>query len=169
MAPKAELNSSVLGEIALLMTQSDLHREWPIASLMQWVIPALLNNQYRLYRIDDKPVGYVSWAWLSAEVETTYVRNPRSLQPKDWQSGDRGWILDFVAPFGNGLRIGHDLKHNIFANDVGRFLRVKEGSDTMNITYIHGVKAIQKAQDWQNNPTVDLGAGTVEPEKEDGE
>lgn len=159
----ASAASGVLGEMVWLYSMSKLHRTWAIGSIQQWLMPAIYHKQYRLYHKNKRPVGLVTWGWLSAEVETAYVRNPRGLQPKDWQSGDRGWMLDFVAPFGDALRIGHDLKHNVFANNVGRFLRVKDGSDTMNITYIHGAKAIAKAQDWNNNPTVDLGADASKP------
>lgn len=150
--------SVVLGEMVWLYSMSELHKKWAIQSIQQWLLPAIYHNQYRLYHLKGRPVGLVTWAWMSAEVETAYVRNPRGLQPGHWKSGDRGWLLDFVAPFGDAIRIGHDLKYNVFANDVGRFLRVKAGDDTMKITYIHGAKAIEKAQDWNNNPTVDLGA-----------
>jgi cytolysin-activating lysine-acyltransferase len=169
----ASTPSAVLGEMVWLYSKSKLHQTWAIGSIQQWLMPAIYHKQYRLYHKNKRPVGLVTWGWFSADVETAYVRNPRGLQPKDWKSGDRGWMLDFVAPFGDALRIGHDLKHTIFAHDVGRFLRVKEGSDTMNISYIHGAKAIAKAQDWNNNPTVDLGqdkgkpSGAAEPNGKD--
>lgn len=147
---------AVLGEMIWLYSMSKMHRTWPIASLQQWLLPAIAHKQYRLYHSGGKPVGLVTWAWLSKEVETEYVRNTTSLQPKDWKSGDRGWVLDFVAPFGDAKRIVHDLKHNVFPNDVGRFLRVRDGDDTMRIMYVHGAKALEKAQDWERNPTVEL-------------
>lgn len=156
-APGAQvLNSSVLGEVTWLMAQSELHRDWPIASVMQWVLPALMYNQYRLYRRGGKPVGYVSWARLSAEVESLYVRDPSSLQPADWQSGDRIWLIDWLAPDGGTFTIARDLKHNIFPNDVGRALRWKRSSDTLKIFYLHGQNALDKARDWERNPTVEL-------------
>lgn len=150
------LNSSVLGEVAWLMTQSELHRDWPIASLMQWVIPALLNDQYRLYRRENKPIGYVSWGRLSAEVETRYARDPSSLQPIDWTSGERLWILDWIAPFGGTKAISRDLKNKVFPSEVGRALRWKKGSDTMNIFYLHGRNAVSLSRDHGNNPAVKL-------------
>lgn len=148
------LNSAVLGEVVWLMTQSELHREFQIGAVIQWVVPALIYEQYRLYRLNDKPVGYVSWGRFSAEVESHYVKDPSSLQPKDWQTGDRIWILDWVAPTGETYSIAKDLKNNVFPNDVGRGLRWKASSDTMNIFYLHGKNAIKKARDWENNPTV---------------
>jgi cytolysin-activating lysine-acyltransferase len=151
-----KLNSAILGEVTWLMTQSDLHKGWPISSVIQWVVPALLYNQYRLYRNGDKPVGYVSWGRFSAEVETGYVRDPSSLQPKDWQSGERLWILDWIAPQQGTYEIAKDLKNNVFPDQVARALRWKRKSDTMNIFYLHGKNAVALARDHDSNPTVKL-------------
>lgn len=150
------LNSSVLGEVTWLMTQSDLHRKWPIEAVIQWILPALIYNQYRLYRKGDKPIGYVSWGRFSEEVETGYARSPSSLQPKDWQSGDRLWLLDWIAPKGGTRFIANDLKCNIFPNEVARGLRWKKDSDTMNIFYLHGKNALSLARDHVKNPAVNM-------------
>lgn len=149
-------NTSVLGEMTWLYSNSRIHREWPIGSIQQWLLPPLLTKQFRVYRKGDKPIGFVTWAWMSKEVEEAYVLNTASLQPKDWKSGDRGWIIDWVVPFGGTRQVAFDLKHNIFPNDVGRFLRIREGSDTLKICYVHGAKAIDKARDRKLNPTVEL-------------
>lgn len=151
-------SSAVLGEMTWLYSMSELHRTWPIGSIHQWILPALMHKQYRIYHKGKKPVGLITWARMSKEVETAYVRNTRSLQPKDWNSGDRLWGLDLIAPFGDGKRIIQDLRINVFADEVGRFLRVRKGDDTMRIMYVHGAKAVKKARDREQHPTVDLGA-----------
>lgn len=127
-----------------------------MGSIQQWLLPAILTRQMRLYRQNGKPHAFVTWAWLSAEIEEAYVLNTASLQPKDWKSGNRGWIIDWVAPFGGTRDIASDLKQNVFRNDVGRFLRLKEGSDTLKIVYVHGANAIDKARDPTLSPTVNL-------------
>lgn len=149
-------NMSMLGEIVWLMAHSKLHQEWPIASIFQWVLPALMHKQCRLYRRNGRPVAYVAWARMSKEVEEAYVLNPKSLQPKDWTSGDRGWLVDWIAPFGDSASVMQDLREGIFKDEVGRALRVKPDSDEMQIIYLHGANAMAKAQDEQLNPAVDL-------------
>jgi cytolysin-activating lysine-acyltransferase len=149
-------NMSMLGEIVWLMAHSKLHQKWPIASIFQWVMPALMHKQCRLYRRNGRPVAYVAWARMSKEVEEAYVLNPKSLQPKDWTGGDRGWLVDWIAPFGDSASVMQDLREGIFKDEVGRALRVKPGSDEMQIIYLHGVNAMAKAQDEQLNPAVDL-------------
>ena len=93
---------------------------------------------------------------MSKEVEEAYVLNPRSLNPKDWTSGERGWIVDWIAPFGDSPLVMKDLREGLFKDEVGRALRVKPGSDEMQIIYIHGANAAAKAHDETLNPPVDL-------------
>lgn len=149
-------NMSMLGEIVWLMAHSELHRDWPVASIFQWVVPALMHKQCRLYRRDNRPVAYVAWAYMSKEVEEAYVLNPKTLQPKGWKSGDRGWLVDWIAPFGDSAAVMQDLREGIFKDEVGRALRVKPGSDEMQIIYVHGANANEKARDLKLNPPVDL-------------
>ena len=149
-------NLEILGEMCWLYSQSNIHRDWPIASIQRWLLPAILTRQMRVYRKNGKPHAFVTWAFLSKEVEEAFVLSTNSLQPKDWQSGERIWFIDWVAPFGGTREMTRDLKHNVFPNDVGRFLRMKEGSDTLNIFYVHGVNAIERARDRTADPAVQL-------------
>lgn len=153
---KTEAASAVLGEIVWLYSCSKLHQNWAMGSIHKWILPALKHNQYRIYHRGDKPIGFVSWGWLSETVESNYARQPSSLKPDDWTSGDRGWIFDFVAPFGDARYIVNDLRHNVFPDKVGRMLRVKKGEKTMKIMYIHGAKAVSLASDHTLNPAVSL-------------
>jgi cytolysin-activating lysine-acyltransferase len=153
-------NMQLLGEVMWLMAHSSIHRQWPIESLMQWVTPALLYRQCRVYRRQGKPIAYVSWAYMSKEVEEAYVLNPSGLQPKDWKSGDRLWLLDVLAPFGGSRAIARDLKNGVFTNSVGRALRVKPGKDEMRIVYLHGANALEQSRDHSKSTTVDLAGAT---------
>ena len=158
-------NMSMLGEIVWLMAHSKLHQDWPIASIFQWIMPALMHKQCRLYRRNGRPVAYVAWAQMSKKVEEDYVLNPKNLQPKDWISGDRYWLVDWIAPFGDSAAVIQDLREGIFKDEVGRALRVKPGSDEMQIIYVHGANAFAKAQNEKFNPTVDLEGAARRAEK----
>ncbi|OOY18671.1 hypothetical protein BMI86_19995 [Thioclava sp. DLFJ5-1] len=152
---------AMLGEMTWLYSMSELHRTWPVGSIHQWLLPALLHNQFKIFRRDGRPVGLLTWARMSKDVETAYVRNTRSLQPKDWVSGDRLWLLDLIAPFGDGKRIIQHIRHEIFARDVARFLRVRKGDRTIRIVYGHGVDALAAARDRSLSPTVELSGDVV--------
>ncbi|MEL6954389.1 MAG: toxin-activating lysine-acyltransferase [Pseudomonadota bacterium] len=152
--PDDGTGSAVFGQMVWLYSMSSLHRNWAMSSLHRWVLPPLRHKQYRLYHRGMQPVGLVTWAHMSDDVELAYVRNTQSLTPNDWVSGKRSWIIDFIAPFGDALKIGHDLRTNVFPNDVGRILQARPGSDTMTIAYIHGANAREKARDPKFNPPV---------------
>lgn len=152
--PSDQSVSLVFAQACWLYSISSLHQGWAFSSLHSWILPPLKAKQYRIYHRGDRPVGFVTWAYLSDEVEQAYVRNTRSLNPDAWNSGPRGWIIDFIAPFGDALKIGHDLRTNVFPNDVGRILQARPGSNTMTIAYIHGGNARKKARDPKFNPPV---------------
>lgn len=162
-------NMTMLGEIVWLMAHSSLHRGWPVDSILQWVVPALLHKQCRLYHRDGRPVAYVAWAGLSRDVEEAYVLNPRSLQPKDWCSGKRLWMLDWIAPYGDSTAVIRDLKEGLFKEEVGRALRVKPGSNEMRIIYLYGANARLKSKNEAFNPTVDLKGAALRAARQAGE
>ena len=145
-----------LGEITWIMGHSKLHQDWPLRSLARWVLPALSAKQYRVFHREGRPTAYVSWAWLTKEAEEAYIRKTNSLDPKAWSAGDRGWIIDFIAPFGDAKSVARFLKNDLFKDSVGRSLRVYAGKDTGYIRYLHGAKAVKKARDWESNPTVQI-------------
>ncbi len=134
-------NTQIFGEIVWLFSRSELHSNWSLSSLQQWILPAMMHNQFRIYRRNGLPIGYVSWAFLSEEVEKQYVfSSNHQLQPHQWQSGDRGWVIDFISPDGDAKKIIRDMQRNIFPNTEGRALRVKPGSSEGVIWNIRGAK-----------------------------
>ena len=95
--------SHLLGEITWLLTQSPLHRELSIGSLEWLIMPALIHRQFYIFRDGEKPIGLALWARCNAGTEAKLERGP--LEPEnqlnlgDWQSGERIWLVDLVAPF----------------------------------------------------------------------
>ena len=111
----------LLGPIAWLYMNSPQHRNQFIADLEWRVMPALVLDQAKLYMRDEAPVGYASWAFLSAEAEARYRATGR-LAPGDWKSGSEAWLIDLVAPFGGGGDLIKDVKEKVL---VGREVRVR--------------------------------------------
>jgi cytolysin-activating lysine-acyltransferase len=91
--------SHMLGEIVWLMTQSPTHKYLALSDLEWMAMPALLLNQYRLFHNNGRPVGAAFWAFLSQEAEAKFAISPPRLQPEEWKSGDRCWVVDLISPF----------------------------------------------------------------------
>lgn len=113
--------AEALGQITWLFSESPVHGRLAIADLRWSVMPALLVEQFRIFRfgplpgleeakpqdflpgmtkegLEQMPLGLALWGWLSEEAEAKVERGER-LAPEDWKSGDRLWLLELISPF----------------------------------------------------------------------
>ena len=113
--------AEALGQIMWLFTQSPAHAQLRIADLEWSVMPALLVEQFRVFRfgplpglentrpedllpgvtregLERMPLGVALWGELSAEAEAK-VEAGRRLEHAEWRSGDRLWLLELISPF----------------------------------------------------------------------
>ena len=102
------------GPILLLYMQSS-HRRFHFISDLEWLlIPPLVAGQCKLYMRKEYPISYISWAFLDETAEKRMVHNGGKLRPDDWNSGDRLWLIDIVAPFGGVENMLADIQKNEF-------------------------------------------------------
>lgn len=115
--------AAALGEIVWLFSQSALHRQLKIERLEAAVMPALLTEQFRIFRfgplpqlegvpaadfpaglskggLEHMPLGVALWAELSEAAEAK-LNEAMPLSLDEWKSGDRLWLLELISPFGN--------------------------------------------------------------------
>ena len=94
--------AEALGSAVWLWMHSAEHRDAPLHALSALLLPAIKTGQFVLAVENTKPVFYLAWARLSIEAESRYLNNPPHCMPEaDWASGERMWILDWIAPFGH--------------------------------------------------------------------
>lgn len=142
-------NSAVLGDITWLLMHSPMHRRWPVAFIERFILPAVHHKQFRLFHKDGVPIGYVSWAWLSKEVEDRYLAGGYSLTLADWRSGDRPWFIDYMVPFGH-LKIvrQHLRRERLFkGRPIKAIRRIKNGSGQRVMEF--GNFEARKASGWR--------------------
>jgi cytolysin-activating lysine-acyltransferase len=93
----------MLGEMTWLLSQSPLHRVLQIGDLEWLVMPALLSEQFYVFRDASKPVGLALWAKCTPEGEAKLQRGmiepENRLSMEEWTGGDRIWLVDLIAPF----------------------------------------------------------------------
>ena len=111
-----------LGPIVLLYMQSPLRRLQFLADLEWLLMPPLMLGQCKLYMKKRYPISFASWALLDQAAEDRLTANAGRLRPEDWQSGDRPWLIDLVAPFGGLDVMLADLRRNEFPGKRLRFL-----------------------------------------------
>jgi cytolysin-activating lysine-acyltransferase len=95
--------SHLLGEMTWLLTQSPIQRALAIGDLEWLVMPALLTEQFYIFRDGDRPVGLALWARTDATGEAKLQRGmiepENRLTLEEWNNGDRIWLVDLIAPF----------------------------------------------------------------------
>lgn len=104
-APIDKSEAEIFGAMVWLWMHSSAHRHCPLHELQRLLMPALKTGQYVLALQNDaqqQPAALMTWACFAPEAEQRYLQSlDRTLQPADWQQGDRPWVLDWVAPFGH--------------------------------------------------------------------
>jgi cytolysin-activating lysine-acyltransferase len=116
---------AVLGQVVWLMMQMPAYRHVFLADLEWMVMPPVLLNQFRLFRVENRIVAFAAWAYLSEAVEKRLQEpNPR-LAPVDWKSGDRLWLIHLFAPFGHTEATLVDLEKTTFAGKAFKMHRTQ--------------------------------------------
>lgn len=115
--------AAALGEIVWLLSQSPNHRHSLFCGDLEWFcMPALLHNQYRLFYAEGRPIGVAFWAFVTETVEARLAAGGR-IGADDWRAGERVWLTELVAPFGNQEAMLEDLRTTALANRRFRFIR----------------------------------------------
>lgn len=134
--PPNKTVAGVLGEMAWLLSQSPNHRHALFLADLEWlVMPPLMHNQYRLFYGKGQPVGVAFWAFVTETVEQRLAAGGR-IGTDDWRSGDRLWLVELVAPFGNQEAMLEDLRKTALADRKFRFIRTQPNGrrETVELT-----------------------------------
>lgn len=114
--------AEAIGQIVWLLSQSPLYRKLKIKTLEWSFMPAVIREQFRIFRfgptpglsdadpesfaqfgltregLERLPLGAAIWAHLSAAAENK-LEAGEHLTPDEWKSGDRTWLIELISPF----------------------------------------------------------------------
>lgn len=132
--PRNPPPDAVLGQVVWLMMNMPRYRHVFLTDLEWMVLPPILLNQYRLFRAGDHIIAFAAWAYLSEEAEKRLQEpNPR-LAPADWKSGDRLWLIDLHAPFGQQELALKELTETALKGQVFKMHRwTEQGRQTVEV------------------------------------
>lgn len=123
---------SVIGAATILTMQSRSH-EHLFASDFKWLImPPIALKQFKLFRHpkQNAPLAFVSWASVTEETENRLLSGTVKLAPKDWNEGDRLWLIDVVSPFTSQKGILKQLADSEFKDKTINILRPGKDAKT---------------------------------------
>jgi len=102
-----------------LFNKSDDHRLYTLAEFNSYCLFPILHKKARLFYENDKPIGFVSWAWLSEEEATEFLSEMWIPGEEVWKRPDivddqhQLWGIDFIAPFGHTTKVMRSMmKHS---------------------------------------------------------
>lgn len=156
----AQSDAESFGSVVWLFMHGGRHNSQPLFALEHTLLPVIHLGQYilvldkRASNGAPRPVGYLGWANLSAEAEARYVQNPiTGLTRDDWNSGDRMWFVDFVAPFGHASQV-HAAWKPFFADISGRYMYHRSNERGVQVRQFVGASVTQDAarQWWAERP-----------------
>jgi cytolysin-activating lysine-acyltransferase len=131
--------AEVLGSTVWLWMNSPNHNELPLNALSVALLPAIKQRQFILASQAGRPIFFVSWAMLSLEAELRYLETHQLLMtPEDWQSGDRMWFIDWVAPFGHTQEVFEILRRNFLKDVFARSLYHRASERGRRIQHFFG-------------------------------
>jgi cytolysin-activating lysine-acyltransferase len=158
-------DAEAFGSAVWLWMHGANHSNMPLAALNQALLPVIQLQQYVLVLDNSqqaaKPVGYLSWANLSAEAEQRYLRGPNlGLRPDDWNSGDRMWLVDVFAPFGHTAQMSA-LWKPLFATISARYLYHRSNERGVSVRTFTGTRVdpAYARQWWADRPMLAAAPG----------
>jgi len=136
-----EAKYQLLGEITSLMINSPIHLNYQIQDIVKNFLPPLDLDQFRIYKKGKTAVALITWAYLDDETQAKYsnLNEQYDLQADDWKKGKNLWFIDFIASQDVMKEIDHDMKYNLFPNEVARALRADETGKISHIQEYFGV------------------------------
>lgn len=101
LGAKAELAKlPLLGPVFWLMGRDPVRGQTRVGELDWRLMPPLVLNQLQIVSRFDVPWAYYTWAFVSEAVHQRLSTPQAQIEPHEWRSGDRPWLIEVCAPFG---------------------------------------------------------------------
>ena len=116
-----QLQKAVLDSL-FLFNQSPDHRIYTLVEFNHYALFPIMHDKARLFYEANRPIGFVSWAWLTPEegeafLSETWVPDEEVYKrPNEIGSRLDLWGIEFIAPYGHALQVmrgmrQHSLQH----------------------------------------------------------
>ena len=144
-------SAEILGAAVWLWMHSEFHRDLALESLPTVLLPIIEKQQYMLVSEQGKPIFFLSWMWMDEEAEHRYLDAPGIMtQERDWFSGSRLWLRDWVAPFGHTQAMKNLVTGYLFPENCMRALYHRGVTRGKCVKNFRGDKVSQQqANDWR--------------------
>ena len=97
--------AQIFGEITWLLSVSARHQDIALRDLNRFVMAPILLKQFHIFWDGGRPIGAAFWALLDDTNEARLLAaleqpgETARVEAEAWNSGERLWLIDIVAPF----------------------------------------------------------------------
>ena len=100
-------NNKALADGLELFRQSKWHTVYNVNDIHRYLIAPIKHNRIRLYYKKNKPIGLVTWCWLSKEDGQRFLNNDYYITESDYVSdtNEELWGIELLAPYGNARQV----------------------------------------------------------------
>jgi hemolysin-activating ACP:hemolysin acyltransferase len=93
-----------------LLTRGDIHSKYTPSEVISYILLPINHNRIRLYYVDDKPVGLITWCWFSPDKANLFLEDRYTPTSKDYEQENPGedyqlWCIDLIAPYGHARKM----------------------------------------------------------------
>lgn len=101
--------NKIIADSLELFNQSEEHRKYTVSDLQTYLLLPVEWNTIRIYYSGEKPVGLVTWCWLSPDNSAKFLEGKYHPTPedhdKDKRHGKELWGMELIAPHGHTRQV----------------------------------------------------------------
>lgn len=155
--------AEVLGIAVWLWMHSERHRDAPLHTLPTLLLPLIKQQQYAIAVKDGRPVFFLGWAWMDEDAERRYLTNASvMMKESDWTSGERLWITDFIAPFGEVRALQKLTREVILPEQCFRALDHQGAHRGQRVRFFYGKSITSaRAKQWQQTHPLNVALSEI--------
>ena len=102
-------NSKAIADGLQLFINSNTYEKYRLEDINTYLILPINNNRIRIFYQENKPIGLITWCWLSKDKAQKFLKyeyNPTEEDYKDTNIEDKQlWGLDFISTTGKARQM----------------------------------------------------------------
>jgi len=92
------------------------HSTYTPSELNTYLLLPIQYNRIRLYYQDNKPIGLITWCWLSPTQSNLFLEDEYEPVSEDYQRENPGqdyllWGIEFIAPYGHAHKLMRTIRN----------------------------------------------------------
>ena len=95
-----------------LLELGDTHSYYTPSEVNTFLLLPIEHNKIRIYYEDTKPIGLITWCWLSTTKSNLFLNDKYQPTAEDYKqdTSDDLWGMEFIAPFGHTRKMMRSIR-----------------------------------------------------------